>query len=50
MIDGRGARVVGDLSAVSLDARAASFATGTNGALAAFNVLLNAYAPGDSIG
>jgi cyanophycinase len=50
VIDGTRATVVGDISAVSLDARAASFANGTNGALAAFNVLLNAYAPGDAVG
>jgi hypothetical protein len=41
--------VIGDLSVVSADGRAASFGTGTNGALAAFNVLLNAYAAGDPV-
>jgi len=34
---------------VSADGRSARFATGANGALAAFNVLLNAYAPGDAV-
>jgi len=32
----------------SADGRTARFATGTNGALAAFNVLLNTYAAGDA--
>jgi cyanophycinase len=50
VLDGGSATLAGDLSAVSLDARAATFATGGNGALAAFNVLVNTYAPGDSIG
>jgi cyanophycinase len=43
------ATVIGDLSVVSADGRAASFGAGTNGAMAAFNVLLNAYAPGDAV-
>jgi cyanophycinase len=43
------ATVIGDLSVVSADGRAASFGTGTNGAMAAFNVLLNAYAPGEAV-
>ena len=41
--------VTGGLSVVSADGRSARFATGANGALAAFNVLLNAYAPGDAV-
>jgi cyanophycinase-like exopeptidase len=48
-LDGSSATLAGDLSAVSLDARSATFAAGGNGALAAFNVLLNAYAPGDHL-
>lgn len=43
------ATVIGDLSVVSADGRAASFGTGTNGAMAAFNVVLNAYAAGDVV-
>jgi cyanophycinase len=50
VLDGSSATLAGDLSAVSLDARAATFASGGNGALAAFNVLLNTYAPGESMG
>ncbi len=46
---GSTATVIGGLSVVSADGRAARFATGTNGALAAFNVLLNIYAPGDAV-
>ena len=49
VLDGSSADLAGGLSAVSLDARTATFAAGGNGALAAFNVLLNTYAPGDSI-
>jgi len=49
-LDGGTATLVGDLSAVSLDARSATFASGGNGALAAFNVLVNTYAPGDHLG
>jgi cyanophycinase-like exopeptidase len=47
-LDGSSASVIGGLSVVSADGRTARFATGSNGALAAFNVLLNVYAPGDS--
>ena len=50
VLDGGSATLSGDLSAVSLDARAATFAAGGNGALAAFNVLVNTHAPGDRIG
>jgi cyanophycinase-like exopeptidase len=46
---GATATVIGGLSVVSADGRTARFATGANGALAAFNVLLNAYAPGDAV-
>jgi cyanophycinase len=48
-LEGGSATVIGDLSVVSADGRAASFGTGTNGAMAAFNVLLNAYAAGDAV-
>jgi cyanophycinase-like exopeptidase len=48
-LDGPSASVIGGLSVVSADGRTATFATGSNGALAAFNVLLNVYAPGDSV-
>ena len=43
------ATVIGGLSVVSADGRTARFATGTNGALAAFNVLLKTYARGDAV-
>jgi cyanophycinase-like exopeptidase len=46
---GATATVIGGLSVVSADGRTARFATGANGALAAFNVLLNTYAPGDAV-
>ena len=39
----------GTLSVVSVDGRAATFDIGTNGALAAFNVLVNTYATGDPL-
>ncbi len=49
VLDGETATVAGRLSVVSADGRTATFATGSNGALAAFNVVLNVYAPGDSV-
>jgi cyanophycinase-like exopeptidase len=48
-VHGATATVIGGLSVVSADGRTARFATGSNGALAAFNVLLNTYAPGDAV-
>jgi cyanophycinase len=48
-LNGSSASVIGGLSVVSADGRSARFATGSNGALAAFNVLLNTYAPGDFV-
>jgi cyanophycinase-like exopeptidase len=48
-LHGATATVIGGLSVVSADGRTAWFATGANGALAAFNVLQNAYAPGDAV-
>jgi cyanophycinase-like exopeptidase len=47
-LNGSSASVIGGLSVVSADGRSARFSAGGNGALAAFNVLLNVYAPGDS--
>lgn len=44
------AQVLGANPVVALDARRALFATGDNGALAAFNVLLDVYEPGDVLG
>ncbi len=48
-IRGTTATVIGGPSVVSADGRTARFATGANGAVAAFNVLLNTYAPGDVV-
>ena len=42
--------VVGDRPVVSLDGRTATYLNGTNGALSALNVLLNVFAPGDTLG
>jgi cyanophycinase-like exopeptidase len=42
-------RAAGELSVVSVDGRSGTFDTGTNGALAAFNLLVNTYAPGDAV-
>ena len=44
------AQVLGHNPVVTLDARSASFMTGDNGALGAFNVLLDVYEPGERIG
>lgn len=49
VLDGDGATVVGQRSVVALDGRGATFATGTNGALAAFDVLLDTFAPGEAV-
>jgi cyanophycinase-like exopeptidase len=49
VLDGNGATVVGQRSVVALDGRGAMFATGTNGAIAAFDVLLDTFAPGDRV-
>jgi hypothetical protein len=48
-INGGTATVIGGLSVVYGDGRTARFATGANGALAAFNLVLNSYAPGDVV-
>ena len=43
-----GAHVAGDSSVIVLDGRAATSMVGDNGALTELNVLLDAFAPGDS--
>ncbi|HET7035448.1 MAG TPA: Type 1 glutamine amidotransferase-like domain-containing protein [Thermomicrobiaceae bacterium] len=48
-LSGNMATVAGERSVVALDGRAAQFATGDNGAIAAFNVWLNLYAPGETV-
>lgn len=50
MVDRGHASVLGQNPVVALDARSATFMTGENGALGAFNVLLNVYEPGEVIG
>jgi cyanophycinase-like exopeptidase len=49
VLDGSGSHVAGDLSVISLDGRSATFGTGSNGAISAYNVVLDAFAPGDSV-
>jgi cyanophycinase-like exopeptidase len=49
VLQGGGATVAGRLSVAALDGRSATFGVGTNGAMAAFNVLLDTYAPGDVV-
>lgn len=44
-----GASVAGSLSVAALDGRSATFGVGANGAIAAFNVLLDTFAPGDVV-
>jgi len=44
-----GATVAGALSVAAMDGRSAAFGVGTNGAIAAFNVLLDTFAPGDVV-
>ena len=43
------ASVAGSLSVAALDGRSATFGVGANGAIAAFNVLLDTFAPGDVV-
>lgn len=43
------AHLVGERSAIALDGRAATYAVGDNGAFTAFNVMLDAFAPGDTL-
>ena len=49
VLDGSDATVEGDRSVTALDARGATFAEGENGAFSAFNVILDAFAPGDTV-
>jgi len=49
LIQGRQARVLGPNPVVALDARRATFVKGDNGALGAFNVLLDVYESGELI-
>ena len=49
LLDGTNPTASGSLSVVSVDGRNATFSPGDNGAIAAFNVVLNAYAPGDAV-
>jgi len=49
VISSDGAEVAGSLSVVALDGRSATFGVGANGAIAAFNVLLDTFAPGDVV-
>ena len=49
VLSGDGAAVAGRLSVAALDGRSATFGVGTNGAMAAFNVLLDTFAPGDLV-
>jgi len=50
VLSGGQARVLGPNPVVVLDARRAMFTSGDNGALAAFNVLLDVYEPGETLG
>lgn len=49
MIRGNHAKVLGQNPVVVLDARSASFFPGDNGALGAFNVLMNVYEPNEAL-
>lgn len=49
VIERGSAHVVGERSVAALDARRATFETGTNGAFTALNVMLHLFAPGDVI-
>jgi cyanophycinase-like exopeptidase len=43
------AHVVGDRSVIALDGQSSTYAVGDNGAFGAFNVMLDAFGPGDTI-
>ncbi|CAN5115971.1 Type 1 glutamine amidotransferase-like domain-containing protein [soil metagenome] len=43
------AHLAGERSVIALDGRAATYAVGDNGAFTAFNVMLDAFAPGDTL-
>jgi cyanophycinase-like exopeptidase len=49
VLTNRTATVAGERSVIALDGRAGSYLTGGNGALTALNVLMNLYAPGDTV-
>jgi cyanophycinase len=49
VLDGGNPTATGSLSVVSADGRTGTFGSGDSGAIAAFNVVLNAYAPGDVV-
>lgn len=49
-VDRRDATVVGERSAIAVDGSRASWAVGSNGALAAVNVWMDVLAPGDRVG
>lgn len=49
LIEGGSATVLGERSVVALDARRATFQTGTNGAFTALNVFLHLFAPGEVV-
>jgi cyanophycinase len=50
VLDGNNdAHVVGDRSVIALDGQASTYAVGDNGAFGAFNVMLDAFGPGDAI-
>ncbi|HMM42555.1 MAG TPA: hypothetical protein PKA95_11690, partial [Thermomicrobiales bacterium] len=49
VIDGDGATVVGERSVVALDGSQATFIGGNGGAFSALNVVMDLYAPGDTI-
>jgi cyanophycinase-like exopeptidase len=44
-----GAQVSGEGPVIAVDGRAATFATGANGAICALNVVMDTYAPGDTV-
>jgi cyanophycinase len=50
VLQGERARVIGPNPVVALDARRATFMTGDNGALGAFNVLLDVFEHGEALG
>lgn len=49
VLDGSDAEVAGERSVTALDARGATIADGENGAFSIFNVILDAFAPGDTV-
>ena len=49
VLDATGGQVAGARAVVGLDGRAALFGAGDNGALSAYNVLLDVFAPTDAV-